>query len=582
MRARPFRLARGALATLALTALALSAASACSAILDSGNLDRNRCDAPADCPGAQTCDLGTHLCTGESDATTRDGGAEAGPAPDGGGGLPVSDWQYQFSTDTTLTLGGVALDRLGNVLVVGTGGSEVEGENNDGGASQGIYTSSYPEAFFSGFSGDGKNYRFNDKIAADDGGASVPLALFAADLVDAGSPPDPTNSPLLVATLVPGDPTQLVLDAYHYDATGVAQKLPSAKVRKTITLGTASAPDGGMSAGDASFGGPRDAGAAYVSAISLNAALRAPSGALYIAGSFAGAITVDTTTYTSLLDTAGAPTNDGFVMRFDPSGGPTQTWVFATHDDDTVSSLCDVNGDLGIGGVFTDTGAGGDPLLFQGAPTGIVGAGKGDGFYAVMSASMGTLGLVGSIGSPMQDAVRAVAYEPSSNQLLVGGRAEMGLAIGDQEFDDGSENEFAFLAAFNAATGHAAWANLYPTGSLNGPGNADTVISHLSVLPGSGDILVGGTFLGVLDIGGAPRLTSTPRSGFLAHLAADGGARWSAVLGDSIHDVLLDADGGVLVTGSFTQPLRLAGGASFAPGGSNDAGAIFLAHFPFP
>ncbi len=334
--------------------------------------------------------------------------------------------------------------------------------------------------------------------------------------------------------------------------------------------------------GDASVGGARDAAAPNASTLSLSAALRAPSGALYIGGSFAGAITVDTTTYTSLLDTSGAPTNDGFVMRFDPAGAPTQTWVFATRDDDTVSSLCDVNGDLGIGGVFTGPGGGGEALLFQGAPTGIVGAGKGDGFYAVMSESTGMLRLVGSIGSAGQDAVRAVAYSPASNQLLVGGRAEMGLTIGHQAFDGGTDDEFALLAAFDATKGVAAWANLYPKGSLNGPGNAGTVISHLTVLPGSGDLLVGGTFLGELDIGNVAPLLSDAGSGFFAHLAADGGARWSALLGDSIHDVLLDADGGVLVTGTFTQPLALAGGASFAPSGSNDAGAIFFAHFPSP
>jgi hypothetical protein len=568
----------GSVAAVAVVALA-SGVAACSAILDTASLDRARCDEPSDCSGGETCDLASHVCTSAADATTVDGAADAGldaaTLDAGAGRLPFSDWQYELSTTSTLTLGGVAIDPAGNVLVVGTGGSTVTGENNafGGGAIQTISATRYPEEFFSGLTGDGQNVTFNDKNGADDDGARTAMYVFAGDLVDAGAPADPADASLLTVTLAPGTPSVVALGAYRYDPTGVNGDLTGPIVRQKIIidpLAAGDAGDGGDASGDDGGGG--DAG---VTTISLPTGLRLPSGAIYLAGGFAGAITVGKTTYTSLVNPlSGLPSNDGLLVRFDPSGSAPQVWVFATPYDDSLSSLCLVGADVGIGGTFTTIGAG-DPLTFQGAPTGVVGSGKGDGFFAVLSDATGTLRLAVDVGGTNEDSVRAIAYLPAANQLVVGGRAQMPITLGGSVFDQGTMSDFALLAAFDATSGAAVWADLFPYGS------PDSVINRLTVLPASGELLVGGQFSGELDVG-AGAISSGGRSGFVAHLSADGGAVWSAPLGDSIHDLLLDADGGLLVSGTFTRPLALAGDASFAPTGSADGGAIFLAHVPSP
>ena len=107
-----------------------------------------------------------------------------------------------------------------------------------------------------------------------------------------------------------------------------------------------------------------------------------------------------------------------------------------------------------------------------------------------------------------------------------------------------SVGEFSWVAPFVAKTSEAA--------------NSRGYVSELAV-DGSGNLVVGGTYKGQVDINPSPSVDrrlptlSSAVDGFVAKLTPSGASRWATPLGGaSISDLALDASGHVYITGNFS------------------------------
>lgn len=346
------------------------------------------------------------------------------------------------------------------------------------------------------------------------------------------------------------------------------------------------------------FGDAKDQGAVGVATDAL--------GNVAVTGSFSGAIDFGGGQLQSQSEI------DVFVAKLDPGG--THLWserFGGTDSQSTAGMAIDRDGNLLLAGWFKGAiDFGGGPLASTASLSGFVVKLGPDGSH-VWSRGYGLA------GSTSSTSVRAVAVDPAGDVFLTGnfsGSVDFGGgpipagsngAIFTVKLDPSGAHVWskAFQctgpesAPFSIAAGPSG--NVVITGSIGAPvdfgggpvigggaGDAfavqlDASGGHLwskafgdgqvqdgtavAIGPG-GNFVLTGLFSGAVDFGGGPLTSSKASEGFLAKLDPAGGHQWSKQFGDGApanisqgNGVALDANGNVLVTGSFSGSARFGG-----------------------
>lgn len=190
-------------------------------------------------------------------------------------------------------------------------------------------------------------------------------------------------------------------------------------------------------------------------------------------------------------------------------------------------------------------------------------SGKLDTFLAKLDASANRVW-----SKRFQDCVaHGVAVSGSGDVIVVGE------ANGDVDFGGGllqlSKNNTidVFVARFYASGQHR-WSKLFG----NGPPDQ---MAYAVAVDGAGNSVVAGTFAGNLDFGAGPVLSSAGGTDiFVAKFNPDGAALWSKRFGDSAGPqaasaVAIDAQGNVIVAGSFRGSINLGGQDLTTNGGAD-------------
>ena len=236
-----------------------------------------------------------------------------------------------------------------------------------------------------------------------------------------------------------------------------------------------------------------------------------------------------------------------------------QEWVHQLgsryYDEVRAVAVLPGSGDIVVGGYTGGT--------LPGSPE--PNAGSYDGFIAVYSADNGTRRWVHQFGSSSGDNVRAIAVNPGSGDIVVAGHTG-GTLPGSPEDNANDGIEDAFIAVYTAS-GTRRWVRQLGSTSRD-------YVHAIALLPGSGDIVVGGSTGGTLPgspEGNANAGNGYSHDGFIAVYTADGTTRrWVHHLGssawDGVNAVAVHPGSGDIVVGGYTagtlpgSPERNAGG----------------------
>jgi hypothetical protein len=153
-----------------------------------------------------------------------------------------------------------------------------------------------------------------------------------------------------------------------------------------------------------------------------------------------------------------------------------------------------------------------------------------------------------------------VAADASGNVLLGGwfyGSIDLGGGpLASMGLDD------AFLAKLDAG-GHHLWSRRF--------GDVQSQKITAVAIDNAGDVIVAGTFAGVIDLGGGPLTSAGGLDVFLAKLDPDGNHMWSRRFGDAKNQtavsLAVDGTGNVLVSGDFLGAVDFGGGPLTSAGG---------------
>jgi hypothetical protein len=280
------------------------------------------------------------------------------------------------------------------------------------------------------------------------------------------------------------------------------------------------------------------------------------SGNVVITGYFYGTVDFGGGPLTSTGD------EDVFIAKFTPGGAHIWSKSFGSADHQSANSVAvDASGNVIIAGGFYGTiNFGGGDLTAPGSDENIFIAKFGPDGTHIWSKSFGD--------SSFQRAY-SVAADASSNVIVVGdlrGTADFGGGP-----LTGGLNSNVFVAKFQADGTHV-WSK-----SLGDASNGQ--IGSTVTADVSGNVVVGGWYMGSIDFGGGAFTSVGSWDGFIVKLSPSGDHLWSKSFGDVSSDgtnsVATDALGNVIATGYFTGKADF-GGGEFTGGGGAD---IFLAKF---
>jgi len=250
---------------------------------------------------------------------------------------------------------------------------------------------------------------------------------------------------------------------------------------------------------------------------------------------------------------------DNYLAKLDGDGAYLWAEGFGNADHQYAGhTVVDGDDNLLQAGYFAgQLDYGGGPMLAAGANDVFVAKLDGDGEY-VWNQRFGDGG---------DQRIEALAVD-AAGRVLVGGRFDGVLDLGgDPLMHDG--NFDAFVAVFDGDGAHV-WSR-----RLGGPGSAR--VDAITADP-AGNVIVGGVFNQTIDLGGGPVAAGPDTTAFLAKydpagnhlhsviLAGDGGDQW-------IYAAAADSAGHVVVLGTFTESIAIAGEALISAGGND----IFLA-----
>jgi hypothetical protein len=210
------------------------------------------------------------------------------------------------------------------------------------------------------------------------------------------------------------------------------------------------------------------------------------SGAVVLAGVFAGSMTVNATTLTS------AGQIDTFVVGLTTAGVPSWAKSFGgTAADAPRGVAIDSTGNVLLVGRFNSSMLSFTSALFN--------KGLNDGYLAKLSGTDGTPLFAKSFGSTADDETLSVAVDMNDGIYIVGafqGSIDFGSGV-PLVATNGSD---VFVAKYSIA-GAYQWAKSF--------GGTGTETAKATAVNAAGDLVVAGQFCGTLSLGGPPLISAT-------------------------------------------------------------------------
>ena len=324
-----------------------------------------------------------------------------------------------------------------------------------------------------------------------------------------------------------------------------------------IELGGALENDPSAALGWAAFVAELDSTGAVLWSRSLGADVVAgsvsmgPTGDAIVSGYLLGTVDLGCGPHTS----AGA--HDFFVARLSGTDGRcvwSRSFGGAEHDAAS-QSVVSASGDIFVAGVTWSP-----TLPIPGLGT-LIGAGSADAFYMALAAD-GTPRWAHITGGPEDDEVGAIALGAGSTLLIGGSFASPVITLDSSSgisLWPNAGGRDPFVAALSASDGSAIWARA-------GGGTGDAHVFGVASLSG-GDVVITGTFEGVLDLGVEQRGPRAPATDvFVARLGGlDGSHVWTrgggGTSGYSSGSALgTTADGRVWLAGGSSSAIDLGNG----------------------
>jgi hypothetical protein len=262
-----------------------------------------------------------------------------------------------------------------------------------------------------------------------------------------------------------------------------------------------------------------------------------------------------------LVSMGGVPgLDDVFVAKLDPNGGHLWSKRFGDAKEQAAQSIgVDVKGNVLVAGSMA-----GAMDLGGGALTS---AGGTDIFIAKLDPNGGHL-WSSRFGDAQDQLAQGITGDSGQNVLVTGsfhGVVDFG---GGALTSAGSTD--LFIAKLDPNGGHL-WSKRF--------GDASEQIGKAIAIDNMGNVLVTGSFSGVVDFGGGPLASASGTDIFIAKLDPNGAHLWSQRFGgagDGIGEAIaIDSVGNVLVTGSFSGVVDFGGGPLTSAGGTD----IFVAKF---
>jgi hypothetical protein len=253
---------------------------------------------------------------------------------------------------------------------------------------------------------------------------------------------------------------------------------------------------------------------------------------------------------------------DVFIAKFTPGGAHIWSKRFGSADNQFANSVAvDASGNVIIAGAFYGT------IDFGGGD--LTAPGLDENIFVAKFDPDGTHIWSKGFGDSSFQRAYSVTADASGNVIVVGdltGTAD----FGGGELT-GGVNSNVFVAKFQADGTHV-WSRSFGDAS-NGQ------IAGTVAVDASGNVIVGGWFMGSIDFGGGTFASVDSWDGFIVKFSPSGDHLWSKSFGDVSSDgtssVTADALGDVIATGHFAVKADF-GGGEFTGGGGAD---IFIAKF---
>ena len=258
------------------------------------------------------------------------------------------------------------------------------------------------------------------------------------------------------------------------------------------------------------------------------------AGDIFLAGSFQGTIQFGDTT---LISAGGS---DIFLAKLDGAGNALWSKQFgdATDGQSAHAIAVDTSGNVVIAGSF-------DGNVKLGATT-FVSSGLGDAYVAKFDPSGNHLWSK-HLSGPYFEIASAIAIDPQTGDVVVTGSFDGTISFGNGTLSStGMADRDVFIAKLASTTGISLWRRDYGDNSNQSPNGIAT--------DPAGNIIVGGSFLGVMAFGSTTITNNTNMTDiFLARLDAGGNADWAKRFGtsgaDRPGDIARDAAGNIFMTG---------------------------------
>lgn len=283
-------------------------------------------------------------------------------------------------------------------------------------------------------------------------------------------------------------------------------------------------------------------------------------GSVVVSGGFSG--TLD---FGNGFSRTSAGLSDAFIVKLDPSG--KYLWSVTTGSagvDLGKGVSTDSAGNVFATGQFTGTvnGFGNGPMTSAG----------GSDAYLVRFNANGNALWTKHFGDASNQYGIEVAADKSGNVALVG------YFLGEVDFGGGplvsAGGIDMFVAKFDSMGGHL-WSKSF--------GGANDQSASAVGVDADGNIIVVGSFAGVVDFGGGPRTSAGGEDLFMVKFDPQGNHLWSKSFGDASDQgagrVAVDGTGGIAVFASGDGTIDFGGGPLTSAGGPMGGGDIFVAKF---
>lgn len=263
-------------------------------------------------------------------------------------------------------------------------------------------------------------------------------------------------------------------------------------------------------------------------------------------GFYGGSITFNGMTVTSAGDT------DGYLIKFDPTGQIAWTRSIGGIGHENVSAVAvDPADNNYIAGYFTDT-------FMLGMGGGVTSLGGSDIFVA----KYGPAGLpkwIRRIGGPGEEFIFGTLAVAPNGDVIVASRAVGELSVEATVLPPNGESDI-FIVKYDT-DGNFIWAGRY--------GDAGNQYIDSLAVDSAGNILLTGTFDGVLDFGSGGLMAPAGGAAYLAKLDPTGKPLFNRVIGGQMDAIRVAADGvtSILLAGTGTNVSFELGTSSLPNGG---------------